>query len=323
MLVESKAGGNFEPDPILDVEANVEARVIGIIHAGKHEKQKHDGTKFIDEYKTIEQAIIEFEIVEDGTQVERGAEGNKTLVNRRMCKFVNYSSHENSEMFAIAKAANPKSAWTEGKDGFVQTGMFIGKPVSLELGTNKDGTKNTIKKVHAIPPKYQDSVPALTIKPFQFSVMGGAFPLEDGTETTINDVPVWMLSLALDKAVDAEQFKQVDEMEATIAAAKAAKDNKGTDTELEGDRLPAKTEEKVEPEVEPEAEPEKVEEKPKARTRTRSRAAKVDYTTKSIEDLEAIALEKGAVTDEDLDDLNDTITDDEEYKAAIIAKIEA
>lgn len=327
MLVQNSGGKEFAPDPVLDVEREYEARVLGVIHIGTHQKQKHDGTNFIDEYDEIQQAIIEYEIVEDGTQVERGPDDAKRLENRRMCQFIKYSSHEKSGLFKLAQAINPKAAWVEKKKGFVDTSLIIGRPVSLELKLNKDGDKTNIKAVNKIPPKYQDAVNPLTFPVFQYSVMGGAFPVE-GKETKLEDVPKWMLEFALNKAIDAEQFEQLEAIEAHLEALKA---DKPEDTELEGDRLPPK-EEDEEPEEKPEEQveeveeevEEKVEEAPKRTRRSRAKSTdKVDYSAKSIEELEALVLEKGVMTDEDLDDLNDNVASDEEFKAGIIAKLEA
>lgn len=326
-MIINNAGGNkeFAPDPLLDTGREYEARILGIVHIGKHEKQKHDGTKFIEEYQEVEQAIIEYEITEDDTQVERGPEGDKRLENRRMVQFIKYSSHEKSGLFKLAQSVNPKAAYMEKKKGVVDTSLMIGFPVSLELKLNKDGDKTNIKAVNKIPPKYQDSVNPLTFPIYQYSVMGGAFPVQ-GKETCIKDVPAWMLRFSLDKAVDADAFSQLDEIEAHLEALEAAKDS---DTELEGDRLPPKEEPKEEPKAEEPKEEPKVEEEPKEepkpkRTRTRKpKAAAEDYSAKSIEELEALVVEKGVMTDDQLDQLNDEVDSDDAFKAGIIAALEA
>lgn len=344
MIVQNAGGKGFEPDPLLDVENQYEARILGIIHVGTHQKQKHDGTNFIDEYDDIQQAIVEFEVVEDGTQVERGPEGSKHLENRRMCQFVKYSSHEKSGLFKLAQTANPKAAYVEKKEGVVDTSLIIGKPVSLELKLNKDGDKTNIKSVNAIPPKYHDGVPPLTNDVFQYSVMSGAHPVE-GKATKLEDVPKWMLEFALSKALDAEQFTELEAMETHLEALEAAKDG---NTELEGDRLPpkdktekktkAKTEKKEDPKPDPEPEPEEGEEeegseekedtKTEESTSRRSRRSRrtrttEDYSAKSIEDLEALVVEKELMSEDDLDDLSETANSDEEYKATLITKLEA
>lgn len=333
MIVQNSGGKDFEPDPLLDTARDYEARVLGVFHAGKHQKQKHDGTKFIEEYDEIEQAIIEFEIVEEGTQVERGPEDNRRLENRRMAMFLKYSSHEKSTLFKIAQSINPKAAYLEKKEGVVDTSLIIGRPVSLELKLNKDGDKTNIKAVNKIPPKYQDSVGPLTNDVFQYSVMMGAFPVE-GVETSVSDVPKWMLEFALNKAIDAEQFAKLEEIEAHLESLKSDDDN----SELEGDRLPPKTEDKaeekadepVEEEKEPKDEPKVEEKQEETKTERRSRRSrrgaaeeKVDYSTYTIEQLESLVVEKGLMSEEELDDLSDNVTSDEEYTASIIEKLEA
>lgn len=329
MIVQNSGGKDFEPDPLLDTARDYEARVLGVFHAGTHQQQKYES----DEYVNIDQAIIEFEIVEEGTQVERGPEDNRRLENRRMAMFLKYSSHEKSTLFKIAQSINPKAAYLEKKEGVVDTSLIIGRPVSLELKLNKDGDKTNIKAVNKIPPKYQESVAPLTNNVFQYSVMMGAFPVE-GVETSVSDVPKWMLEFALNKAIDAEQFAKLDEIEAHLESLKSDDDN----SELEGDRLPPKTEDKaedkadepVEEKQEPKDEPKVEEKQEEAKTERRSRRSrrgateeKVDYSTYTIEQLEALVVEKGLMSEDELDDLSDNVTSDEEYTAVIIGKLEA
>ena len=337
MLVETKAASNFELDPIIeDLEVQVDARIVGIVHIGLFEKQKHDGKKFIEEYTDKEQAIIEFEIVEDGTQVERGTEGDMRLENRKISKFITYSSHENAEMHKIAKAANPKSAWVDGKQGKVDTSLIIGEPVALQLGINKAGDRNTVVEVNLIQPKHKAAVNPMESKPFQYSVMSGAHPLADGTPTTIEAIPKWMLKQGLTNAKNAEEFTMIDEIEeytqesadgsdaGTLEGDEKAKTTAKTKTTKSAAK--PKTTEPVEEEVVEEDEVvEEAVKEPAPKTTRRRRASKPavekeDFSGLTLEELEDVLLSRFNVTDDQLAELDDKFSEDDEgYHKSLLA----
>lgn len=299
MLIEQKPQKDFEPDAALDAGREYEARIVGVAHVGKHEKEKFGGDgKPSGEFQEIEQAIVMLELTEEDTFVERGPEDARVMKPRLIPQFIKWSSHEKSGMFKLAKNANPKAAWVEGKQGKVDTSLIIGEPVTVVFKEATAEGKQYIDEIKSIPAKYKDGVDAAQSTPFQYHVGLGSFPLADGTETKLEDVPVWIINYALNKAIDAEEFGQLDAMEAYVAEAEAAKD--GNDVELEGDRLPAKESEeaKEEPveETKEEVVEEKVEEKPKtSRRRSRKPAAKEDSGLKA--ELEAVKADIGALED--------------------------
>lgn len=321
MLIEQKPSKDFEPDPFLEVEREYEARIVGLVHIGTHEKKEYANGVATGKTKEESTAVIMFELLEEDANVLRGPEDAQKSVRRMQPLFLKYSSHEKSKLFGIAKKANPKSAWVDGKEGKVDTSKFIGCPVNLTFKEPTDDGKQYLDEVKAIPQKYQKDVEAMEANPFQYCVESGAFPLESGAETTIEDVPTWLLNHAIDKAVDAATFGKLEEIEDYLEAVAEARDG---EVELDGDRLPQ--DDKTEPKKE-----EVKEEKKETTSRRGRRSAKKDTDTKSELQVELEAIEDVAaledrvaevgVTDDDFEVVGaEAGEDDDKYKELLIAK---
>ena len=331
MLVKTSGNAKtFAPDPVLDTERDYEARIVGAFHRGIHEKTKWENGKNVGVVEE-DQITLVVELTEEDTYVERGEEGSKTKVPRRpQWLTLKYSSHEKSNLFATAKLANPAAAWVEGKQGAVDIDKILGCPVAVQFNEpNEEGAQYMKKKLLAIPAKYKDGVAPATIKPFCYSVMGGAFV------GTLEDVPAGMLRHTIDNAINVEEFEQLEAIEAYLAKLEAQKEE---GTTLEGDEAPAKaaakaTEKAEKPKraakakVEPEEKKvaEDATEEPVAKPARSRRAAKteeVDYSTKSVAELEDLLIEKG-LADKDLDELSDAAESDEGYVSDLIAKLKS
>lgn len=316
MVIDNASGGTeFEPDALIPDGSIVESRVLGFAHIGKHEKDKYgtDG-KPTGGKEVIEQAILAFELEEESTDVERGAEGDKKLVPRVMYKFIKWSSHEKSNLYAIAKNCNVESAWVSGGDGQVDPVEMLGHCLNLEIGVNKNGDNNSVKKTAAISNKYKDGVRELSGNKFMFSVQHGAF-----AGTTIADVPPWILSIAVERAVDADEFGMLEEIEAQIQKNEAEKESRkeGASSKLEGDEAPsAKNSPKKQS-----SEAEDGEVKTPRRKRSPKKTS-VDFSSKSIEELEDLLVDSGWGDDE-FDAVAEENEDDDDYKKALVKAAKA
>lgn len=327
-----KTTGNakaFDPDPVLDTARDYEARIVGVFHRGIHEKGVWENGKKTGVTEE-EQVTIAVELTEEDTYVERGEEGNKKSVPRRpQWLTLKYSSHEKSNLFATAKLANPKAAWMEGKQGCVDPTLLLNQPVAVQFNEpTDDGAQYMKKKLLAIPAKYKDGVGAATSPLFCYSVDTGAHV------GTIEDVPAGMLRHAIDNAINVEEFGQLEAIEEHLAKLEAQKEE---GTSLEGDEAPAKKEKAAEKapkakrtkKVDEPKEEDKVEEttteetvdKPK-RSRRAAKVEEVDYSTKSVAELEDLLIEKG-LTDEELDEISDAAESDEGYQEDLISKLKS
>jgi hypothetical protein len=360
MIVNNAGGKDFAPDPLLDFDTAYDARVVGITTIGTHEKGVWctKTKKFKDgEFKEVAQAIVQFEFTEPETMLTRGEGEDEHQVPRTTLSFIKYDSHEKGGFYKMAKAANPKSVSIVNKKGVVDTSLIIGEAVSIKMKADpKDDNKMYIDEITAIAAKYKKLVEPMTLTPFQYDVESGSHPLSDGTKTTIDAVPSWMLNYAITTAIDAENFKMVDEIEAYIEKCDAEKDG---NTELEGDKLEdAKSEKKeakapsrrelkkaeeaeaaallLEEEQAAEAaaklvEEEEPTEKPKTSRRGRGKAKSASkHTQESLDAIEEVeGLEDLLVkevgdevkSESMLDDIDAAAKDDEDYREQLTAAI--
>lgn len=328
MLIKTTGNAKtLAPDPALDTSRDYEARIVGVFHRGIHEKNKWENDKIVGTEEE-EQLTLVIELTEEDTYVERGEGEDMKLVPRRpQWLTMKYSSHEKSNLYATAKLANPKAAWMDGKQGCVDPTLMLNQPVAVQFNEpNEDGAQYMKKKLLAIPAKYKDGVAPATIKPFCYSVMSGAHV------GTIEDVPAGMLRHAIDNAINVEEFEQLEAIEAHLAKLDAQKEEGAS---LEGDEAPAKAEKapekaakakrasKVDTEkLEQEAAEEPVAEAKPARSRRAAKAEEVDYSTKSVAELEDMLIEKG-LTDAELDEISDAAESDEGYQEDLIAKLKS
>lgn len=332
MLIKTTGNAKtFAPDPALDTARDYEARIVGVFHRGIHEKNKWENDKIVGTEEE-EQLTLVIELTEEDTYVERGEGEDMKLVPRRpQWLTMKYSSHEKSNLYATAKLANPKAAWMDGKQGCVDPTLILNQPVAVQFNEpNAEGAQYMKKKLLAIPAKYKDGVAPATIKPFCYSVMSGEHV------GTIEDVPAGMLRHAIDNAINVEEFEQLEAIEAHLAKLEAQKEE---GTTLAGDEAPAKAEKAPEkaakakraPKVDTPVEEEKVEQdaaeepvveaKP-SRSRRAAKTEEVDYSTKSVAELEDLLIEKG-LTDAELDELSDAAESDEGYQEDLIAKLKS
>ena len=331
MLVKTSGNAKtFAPDPVLDTGRDYEARIVGAFHRGIHEKGKWENGKKVGVVEE-DQITLAVELTEEDTFVERGEGESMKLVPRRPYWLtLKYSSHEKSSLFTTAKLANPAAAWMDGKQGVVDVIKMIDCPVAVQFEEpTEDGAQYMKKKLLAIPAKYKDGVAPATTKPFCYSVMGGAFV------GTLEDVPAGMLRHAIDNAINVEEFEQLEAIEAHLAKLDAQKEEGAV---LEGDEAPAKAASKAPEKAEnpkraakEKVEPEKEKvtggaaEEPVVKPTRSRRAAKteeVDYSTKSVAELEDLLIEKG-LTDEELDELSDAADSDEGYHSDLVAKLKS
>lgn len=333
MIVKTTGNAkDFKPDPALDTERDYEGRIVGAFHRGIHEKTKWENGKQVGVVEE-DQITLVIELTEEDTYVERGEGDDMKLVPRRpQWLTLKYSSHEKSNLFSTAKLANPSAAWMEGKQGVVDIDKVLGCPVAVQFNEpTEDGAQYMSKKLLAIPAKYKESVGAATTPLFCYSVMGGAYV------GTIEDVPPAMLRHAVDNAINVEEFEQLEAIEEYLAKIEA---QKSEDAVLEGDeatsskgkksedekpkskRTPkAKKEEEQPTKEEEEADP--VEEKKAPRSRRGSKKEQeVDYSTKSVAELEDLLIEKG-LSDADLDEISDNADSDEGYQEDLITKLKS
>ena len=314
MIIESKATGkDFEPDAALDTSRDYDLRIQGLIHTGTMQKDVWVDGKKTSDVVNEESCIVLFELVEEDTHVDRGPEDNTHKEPRTTVKFMKYSSHEKSNLFSVASAANKKAAWVEGKQGKIDVAQLLGSPINATFKEANAEGKQYLDKLTAIPEKYKKDVDPSTLPVFCYSVMSGA-----GEGTSIEDVPTWLLNYSLNKAVNAEEFGMLEEIEAHLEKLEQEKDGK-----LDGDDKPAD-----EPAKKEEA-PKEEEAKPAAKKRTRKTKPKaeeeLDFSTMSDTELEELFMTKGG-TEEALDSINDNLSEeasDEDYKAAVIEAIKA
>lgn len=331
MIIDNSADkSNFAPDVKLDTEREYDARIVGLIHIGLVQNQNFDDKDKMDE---IEQAIIVFELTEEDTFVPRGGtEEDPIMKPRTMPKFIKYSSHEKSGLFALAKVANSKAAWIDGKKGMIDPSMILDQPVVLKIKDGKEDKQN-IDKISSYPAKFKDAVGARTTPLFLYDVHTGAH-----SDTTIEDVPAWILTYAMSKALDVEQFGQLDFIEAHLAALEAEK----TSEKLAGDEKPKDTKGKTDAAAAAKvakaaAEAAKLaaakaaasattEEPSVPARRSRRDAAPtpevIDYSGKDEVELEGLLLAAGK-TNAFLDTLSGSVGSDAEYVAALIAELQA
>ena len=317
MTVEGKPGGGkeFEPDPKLDTGRQYEARVIGFSHIGKFEKDVYENGVKTGAKKVAEQCLIEFELTEPDTYVERGPEGNKVKVPRKMIAWETYSSHEKSNLFKISKAVNSDSVWIEDKEGNVDPIMLLGSACLLKVRTSKNG-KQSIGEVAECPAKMLELVEPAKNTTYMFGVNLEASQFAD-CNVNLADVPSWILLRAHDKSLNSDTFKCIDEIEDQIDANKIAKEQ-ASEGRLEGDSKPAKQEEAKAQTSAPSTEA-KAEVAPKSSRRTRrgssTPASDVpDFSAMSADDLnEAMTVLEDKIFDsleaagKSADDANDTL----------------
>ena len=312
MTITDTGGKEFDLDPVLDPKGDYESRIVGFAHIGIHEKDIYINGSPTGKKEEQNQAIVLFELTDPETYVERGPDDDKKKVRRYLAKFLKYSCHEKSNLFGIASAVGPDAAFREGKDPRVDPVEMVGGCVSLKLSLNKEETKNNIKSALSIPKKYQSDVPEAELPLFCYSVDQGAFV------GSIEDVPPWMLTFAFDNGMYVEKFGQIEEIEKQIAKNKEEKEAKAKDKDkLAGDDKPADSSSKS-------ANVDK-EEKPASTRRRRGRGTAketVDYSDKTIEEMEDILIKKG-VSDDDLNSLADDNELDDDYLAALIEKAQS
>lgn len=333
MATTSSGGKDFEPDPILEEDTQVDARLLGYCKIGTQEKDVwgKDGKK-TGAVKEEKQAVMVFEIVDKDTYVDHGTEEEPNMVPRLAMKFVKDSSHEKSNQYSIAKALNKDSAWVDkdSKQGVVEPTMLLDCPIMLTMGVNKEGDRNNIKDFSVYPAKFRDSVEESVGTKFMFCPDNGAF-----CDTDISDVPNWLLVKITEDALEQGDFALIDEIEDQIDKNKEAAESKKDDkVKLEGDDKPAtkskpkpksKTKAKTKADPDPddqdaeEEEEEKVEDKSKATTssRRRRRSSSKDLSSLTLEQLED-HLVKAGVEETVLDDLADNNDEDDAYKAALL-----
>lgn len=307
MIINNSAGTkkDFTPDAFLDSDREFEARISGVIHVGQFEKDIwNDQGQKTGETKDEETCVIMLELTEEDTYVPRGPEGKEVLVPRVVPKFIKYSSHEKSNLFKIAGTANKKAAYIENKNGMIDVALMLDQPVSITFKAPTKDDKQYLDGITAIPEKYKGDVAPSVNPNFCYSVMSGA-----GEGTSIKDVPLWLIKYAHEKAVNAEQFGMLEEMEDCIEAAQQERDGK-----LEGDDKPAESNKA----------PAKKDEPAAKRTRGKKPEA-VKLEDMSIEDLEAEYFKAGG-TDDELNELNDTLSEDatnEDFKVLVIEALNA
>lgn len=331
MIVDNAkgAGKDFDPDPALDTDRQLEGRIQGIAHIGTIEKDEYVDGKKTGNTKEVDTVIISIEAVEEDTYVERGGEDNKYLTPRTFVLEERWSSAELANFCKLAKALVPKSVTKpNGKDPVVDSSALIGAPLSFQVREpNAKGNQYIDKKsVNPIPVKYQKDVPAATLPTHLFSVELGVF-----MDTDLTQVQPWILNKVINDVVNIDEIAEkptncIDQIEEALEAISAAKDSKSAGKELEGDRKPKaekKAAKKEEPKEEPKAEEETKEEKPK---RARRKAAKKEdapaedqFTSMSLEDLEDHLIE-GGVSDDDLDAMAEEFPEDADYLEALKAK---
>lgn len=322
MIIDNSTdGSNFTPDTPLDTEREYEGRIVGMAHVGLMENQDFDdNTKVVE----IEQAIILIELTEEDTYVPRGAEGEEVFKPRVLPKFIKYSSHEKSGLYALAKTANKKAAWVEGKKGMVNPELILDEPVSITIKDGKDGKQN-ISKINPIMEKHKAGVEAKVSPTFLYDIDTGAH-----AGTTIEDVPAWIIKYAMNKALNVESFGQLEEMEAYVKSLEDSKeggkldgDDKPKDSKKKAP--PKKVEEKKVDKVEKDADGAGDEEKPAPRRSRRSRGtpdSTIDYSTFTEAQLED-ALEEKGVTSAEVDDISDSSSSDDDYLVRMIAKLQS
>lgn len=331
MMIDETGGNNFTPDPLLDLDRQYDGRIIGFAHIGDMEKDVMNDQGPTGEKTIIKQCIIAIELTEEDTRLVRGEEGSETYTNRIFYKWDKYSSHVKSNLYKIAGHASKTATWEEGGEGRIDPVEMLGQPIAISLKNNKDNTKQNIKETSAIQAKYHAGVEPAESPLFMFGVNTGAC-----AGTSIADVPPWILAKSLSDAVNATEFKFLEEMEEQAALNAAAKEE-AKSGKLEGDDAPKKTtkakskakgkkvekeDEKEEAEPEAPAKPEKTtadEKAPARRQRKSSKKDSVDYSDKSIEEMEAILVSK-EVDDEEIDALMDANEDDDDYLKALVAR---
>lgn len=325
MIIEQEEKKGIEK-PELDTDRDYEARLLGIAHVGKHEKNVYGKNgKPTGETKEVDQAILIFELVEEDTYLEIGPDDSKELKPRTETKFENYSSNEKSNLFKLAKSIDPKAAYTEGKKSFVDTSRIVGKPVMLRF-KEKDGEYQNIAEIKAVPAKFQDAIGEAQNPLFQFSCMQGAFPLADKTETTIDDVPLWIIKFALDKALNIDESKILEQLEEHVEAAEADHGSmtNSDDMKVKNKQESADKDDKEDKQDEPEEKDEKSEKSGSSSRRRGRRGSgsgdkdkRAELLALSIEDLEDKFVDAGNSEDK-LDELADEHPEDEAFKAAIV-----
>ncbi|AFK66675.1 hypothetical protein COPG_00079 [Colwellia phage 9A] len=289
MIIDNAGGKDFAPDPLLDFDTAYDARIVGMTTIGVHEKKVWENGGFVEgKFKEVLQCIVLFEFTEDCTRLTRGEGDDEHTVPRTTMSFMKYDSHEKGGMFKLAKQANAKSVSVVNKKGQVNVGMIIGECVAIKMKADpKDKEKMYIDEITAIQAKHKKAVEVGELPNFQYDTESGAHPLFDGTVTNATDVPVWMLRYAINKALDAETFKMVEEMEQIIEAAEAEKEGK---TELEGDRKAADPADKV------------ADKKPTRKELKEAKEAEEERAAKAQEAAEKLEAEEAAKTKEDAGD---------------------
>lgn len=361
MIVETK--GNAKKDPELeDLERDYMGRVVGLFHMGKVEAPEFDNNGNIIEgkFKVQDQCVIMFELLEEDTMVERGKEGEEKMVRRTIPQFMTFSSNEKSGLFKLCKKlGKTKAAWVEGKQGKLNTLHLVNKPLQIGFKKTQAGNvKIDLDRVAAIPPAMIKSMDQAESKLFHYSPQfGGAFNvlLDDGTEqeTSIEDVPAWLIKKAVEDVINLEEFSGAEEL---ITYAESLEDgsNEGTDNKANGvsdddakkadDKAKADAKAAKEAEAKAKAEAEakaakeaKAEEEPaetpaqkRARLRKEAAAKKaaeeagaVEYPEGVSEDMTAADLEEWLVVnketaDDVFDDLIVNHPEEADYKAELL-----
>ena len=328
MIVSNSGGKDFEyePDPVIDTERELEGRVIGICHVGIIQKDVWVDGKKTGDVKEVESVMIELEAVEEDTYVERGPEDAKRLEPRKFFLEEKWSSNDRSNFYKYCKMANPASIFKDEKgNDQIDPAKVVGYPLSFKLNkANGKGRQYVNKKeVAGIPAKYQKDVPAAKNGLYLFHADSG---LHLGEMSDVNTF--FLRTKILQDAVNVEELGAVELIEDYLEELEAAKETNGAGKELEGDSAPAEKPKKArtkkeEPVAEEEPEKEVAEEKPAPRKRARAKKDSApDYSAMSDEQIEDILVEKG-VSDEDLDAISEGADSDEVYKAALIAKLES
>lgn len=316
MATMSSGGTDFEPDPLLPENSQVDARLIGYCKIGTQEKDVwgSNGEK-TGEVKEEKQAVLVFELVDPETYVDHGTDDEPKMVPRLAMKFVKDSSHEKSNQFSIAKALNKDAVWIDAKSkqGVVEPTLLLDCPVTLTMGINKAGDRNNISEFSAYPEKFRSQVEPSVGTKFMFCPDNGAF-----CDTTVADVPNWLLTKITTDATEQGAFKLIDDIEDQIEANQAAAESKKDDkVKLDGDDAPKKTAKSKK--ASKSAKGDKVEEeaKPSRRSRRGKKKDAVDVSSFTLEQLED-HLTNAGVAGSVLDDLADDNEDDDDYKAALV-----
>lgn len=324
MIISNAKGTqkDFEPDPALDENRDLDGRIVGFFHAGLHQKEIWANDKRTGEFKEEEKLMVLIEAVEEDTYVERGGEGNKVMTPRVYTRYYKFSSHEKSNLFSLAKLANPESV-TKENGGTVDLAKAVNQPIWFKSIVNGDFTN--AEEVTAVPTKLKSTIGECKNTPFIYSVHSGAHL------GSLSDVPAWYLRHALTKALDAEEFGQLEEIEAHLAEIDSQKGSNTSGSSLEGDAKPAETKKKKAPakkkaaEIVEEEAPEE-EEAPKPARRARKKkeddSEADEYADLDEAALEDLLIDKG-VSDDEIDALSDTADSDEEYLAALKAKLKS